>query len=218
MEDVLDVSQRPPDPARPRVCFDESGKELQADVRPSLLPRPGRPARTDREYQRPGRANLFLGCAPPRGQRQVTVTERRTRTDWAEQMRTLVEDHFPDAERIVLVRDNRNIHTAASRYATFPPAEAKRIWDKLEGPHPPIHGSWRNMAEIELSVLARQCRHRRLPDRETLTHEVEAWVVERNGAQVTSDWQFTTDDARVKLKRLYPVSQSDNSRRAEYSA
>lgn len=211
MEDVLDVYQRPPDPARPLVCFDEGGKELQADVRPSLLPRPGRPARTDSEYQRHGRANLFLWCAPHLGQRQITITERRTRTDWAEQMRRLVDDHFPDAERIVLVLDNLNIHTAASLYATFPPAEAKRIWDMLEVHHTPIHGSWLNMAEIELSALTRQCLHRRLPDRDTLAREVAAWVAERNTAQVTIDWQFTTADARVKLKRLYPVLQSDNS-------
>jgi hypothetical protein len=209
MEDVLDVYQRPLDPARPLVCFDESGKELQADVRPSLLPRPGRTARRDSAYRRNGRANLFLWCAPLLGHRRVTVTERRTRTDWAEQMRVLVDEDFPDAERIVLVLDNLNIHTAASLYATFPPTEAKRIWDKLEIHHTPIHGSWLNMAEIELSILARQCLHRRVSDRETLSHEVAAWVTVRNTTQVTIDWQFTTDDARVKLKRLYPLIQLD---------
>jgi hypothetical protein len=211
MEDVLAVYQRPLDPMRPLVCFDEGGKELQADVRPRLLPRPGHPARSDSAYRRNGRANLFLWCAPLLGQRQVSVTERRTRTDWAEQMKTLVDTAFPDAERIVLVLDNLNIHTAASLYATFPPAEAQRIWDKLELHHTPIHGSWLNMAEIELSVLGRQCLHRRLPDRETLSHAVTAWVADRNRVQVTIDWQFTTDDARVKLKRLYPVIQLDNT-------
>jgi transposase len=211
MEDVLDVYQRAPDPARPLVCFDEAGKELQADVRASLPPRPGRAARIDSEYQRHGRANLFLWCAPHLGQRQVTVTQQRTRTDWAEQMRALVDQYFPHAERIVVVLDNLNTHTAASLYATFPSAEAKRIWDKLEVHYTPIHGSWLNMAEIELSALARQCLHRRLPTRDTLAREVAAWVADRNTAQVTIDWQFTTADARVKLKRLYPVLQSDNS-------
>jgi hypothetical protein len=211
MEDILDVYQRPPDPTRPLVCFDEAGKELHAEIRPSLPPQPGRPARIDSEYQRHGRANLFLWCAPHLGQRQVTVTQQRTRTDWAEQMRTLVDEQFPEAVRIVLVLDNLNIHTAASLYATFPPAEAHRIWAKLEVHHTPIHGSWLNMAEIELSVLARQCLDRRLPDRATRADEVAAWVAERNTARGTIDWQFTTADARVKLTRLYPVVQSDNS-------
>jgi hypothetical protein len=211
MEDILDVYHRPPDPTRPLVCFDEAGKELQADVRPRLPARPGQPARIDSEYQRQGRANLFLWCAPHLGQRQIVVTAQRTQRDWARQMRALVDEHFPTAERIVVVLDNLNTHTPAALYATFPPAEAKRIWDKLELHYTPKHGSWLNLAEIELSVVGRQCLHRRIPDHATLAHQVAAWVADRNAAQVTIDWQFTTHDARVKLARLYPVLHADES-------
>jgi hypothetical protein len=151
------------------------------------------------------------GVPPHLGQRQVTVTAHRTRTEWAEQMRALVDEHFPQAERIVVGLDNLNTPTPASLYATFPPAEAKRIWDKLEIHNTPKHGSWLNMAEIELSILARQCLRRRLPDRDTLAREVATWVAIRNAAAVTIDWQFTTADARVKLKRLYPALHADES-------
>ena len=205
MEDVLDVYHRPPDPRRPLVCLDELSKQLTKEVRPSLPPIPGHPARFDTEYERNGVANLFLVCAPLLGWRQIAVTERRTRVDWAEMIRELVDVYFPAAERIVLVLDNLNTHAPASLYEAFPPAEAKRLWDKLEIHYTPKHGSWLNIAEIELSVLGRQCLDRRIPDHATLRAEVAAWVAKRNAERVTIDWQFTTADARIKLTHLYPV-------------
>lgn len=207
MEDVLAVYARPPDPARPLVCFDELSKELRADVRPALPAIPGEPAREDCEYERHGTANLFLCCAPLLGWRQVEVTERRTRIDFAHAIRDLVDVHFPAAERIVLVLDNLNTHDPASLYQAFAPAEAKRVWDRLEIHHTPKHGSWLNVAEIELSVLEGQCLDRRMPDRATLAAAVAAWVADRNAEAVTIDWQFTTADARTKLKHLYPIPQ-----------
>jgi hypothetical protein len=207
MEDVLSVYARPPDPARPLVCFDELSKELRADVRAPLPAIPGEPVREDCEYERHGTANLFLACAPLLGWRTVKVTERRTRLDWAAAIRDLVDVHFPAAEKVVLVLDNLNTHDPASLYQAFAPAEAKRLWDKLEIHHTPKHGSWLNIAEIELSVLAGQCLDRRLPDRVTLATEAAAWVADRNAEEVTIDWQFTTDDARIKLKHLYPIPQ-----------
>jgi hypothetical protein len=205
MEDVLDVYHRPPDPRRPLVCLDELSKQLTKEVRPPLPPGPGHPARSDAEYERNGVANVFLLCAPLLGWRHAEVTARRTRVDWAELIRELVDAHFPEAERIVLVADNLNTHEPASLYEAFPPEEAKRLWDKLELPHTPRHGSWLNIAEIELSVLGRQCLDRRIPDQATLTAEVAAWEEGRNAAQVTVNRQFTTADARIKLKHLYPV-------------
>jgi DDE superfamily endonuclease len=207
MEDVLDVYARPPDPRRPLVCFDEGSKELHGEVRAPLPAIPGHPAREDGEYERHGTANLFLWCAPSLGTRGVTVTERRTRVDFAEAIRDLVDVQFPAAERIVLVLDNLNTHDPASLYAAFPPAEARRLWAKLEVHPTPKHGSWLNIAELELSALGRQCLDRRIPDRATLAAEVAAWVADRNAEAVTVDWQFTTEDARVKLKHLYPVLQ-----------
>ena len=205
MEDVLDVYRRPPDPARPLVCFDETSKQLTTEVRTPLPPGPGHPARFDTEYARNGTANLFLLCAPLLGWRHVAATERRTRLDFAHAIRDLIDVRFPAAERIVLVLDNLNTHDPASLYAAFPPAEAKRLWDKLEIHHTPKHGSWLNIAEIELSALGRQCLDRRIPDRAALAEEVAAWVTERNDAATTVRWQFTTEDARIKLHRLYPV-------------
>ncbi len=205
MEDVLDVYQRPPDPRRPLVCFDETSKQLTKEVRQPLPPIPGHPACYDTEYERNGVANCFLACAPLLGWRDVAVTDRRTRRDWAAQIRDLVDVQFPSAERIVLVLDNLNIHAPASLYEAFPPAEAKRLWDKLEVHYTPKHGSWLNIAEIELSALSRQCLDRRLPDQATLGAEVAAWTAARNAAAVTVDWQFTAEDARIKLKHLYPT-------------
>ncbi len=205
MEDVLDVSARPPDPARPLVCFDEGSKELHGEARTPLPGIPGHPARVDTEYVRHGTATVFLWCAPLLGQRGVTVTERRTRVDFAHAIRELIDLRFPTAERIVLVLDNLNTHDPASLYVAFPPAEAKRLWDKLEVHYTPKHGSWLNMAEIELSALGRQCLDRRLADRDTLAAEIAAWVTERNAARVVVDWQFTSADARITLKHLYPV-------------
>jgi DDE superfamily endonuclease len=207
MEDVLGVYCRPYDPARPQVCMDEMPEQLLADVRPPESARPGRPERMDYEYQRQGTANLFLFCEPLAGQRWVAATERRTARDWAHQIRDLVEVRYPDAEQIVLVVDNLNTHTPAALYETFPPDQARRLAEKLEIHFTPKHGSWLNMAEIELSVLARQCLDRRIRDRATLQTEVSAWADRRNAADGRVDWRFTTADARIKLKRLYPSLQ-----------
>ncbi len=204
MEDVLDVYHRPYDAQRPVVCLDETSKDLHATPRGSLAAAPGTPARHDYEYARHGTRNLFLAVEPLRGWRQVRVTERRTAVDFAEQLRQLVDEVYPSCERVVLVTDNLNTHTVACLYERFAPADAHRIARKLEWHYTPEHGSWLNMAELELSVLARQCLNRRLPDETTLTQEVASWAQERNAAQVMIDWQFTTADARVKLKRLYP--------------
>jgi hypothetical protein len=209
MEDVLDVYARAFDPARPLVCFDESGKELQAHARPAQPPRPGRPAREDSDYVRGGCANLFLWTAPLLGRRDVVVTARRTAADFAHALRRLVDEAFPAAEKIVLVLDNLNTHRPAALYQVFPPADAKRIWDKLEFHFTPVHGSWLNIAESEYSALKRQCLDRRLPDQATLALETAAWAAERNARQITTEWRFTTADARIKLKQLYPIVDQD---------
>jgi len=208
MEDVLDVYQRPIDPQRPVVCLDETSRQVLAEVRDPLPVGPGHPARHDPEYARNGVVNLFLVTEPLRGWRQVRVSAQRTRTDWAHCVKALVDVHFPDVTQIVLVMDQLNTHSPASLYETFPPAEAKRLAAKLETHYTPKHGSWLNMAEIELSALQRQCLDRRLQDRTTLEREVTAWVAARNAAPAAIDWRFTTADARSKLKRLYPVIQA----------
>ena len=205
MEDVLDVYTRPHDPARPVVCLDETSRQVLAEVRPPLPATPGRPRREDPEYVREGVVNVFLVCEPLRGWRQVRVSDQRTRLDWAACVKELVDTHYPAAERIVLVMDQLNTHSPASLYEAYPPAEAKRLADKLAIHHTPRHGSWLNMAEIELSVLQRQCLDRRLGDRATVEQEVTAWVRARNRATQTIDWRFTTADARIKLRRLYPA-------------
>ncbi|MCX6070558.1 MAG: IS630 family transposase [Chloroflexi bacterium] len=204
MEDVLDVYCRPYDPRRPVVCLDESPKELRAHVRPPLPVESGRPQRIDDHYQRNGTRNVFLACEPLRGWREIKVTERRTKQDWAHFVQELVDVHYPDVERIVLVMDNLNTHRPASLYEAFEPAEAKRIWDRVEIHYTPKHGSWLNMAECEFSVLSRQCTQRRIPDEQTLVDEVAAWRDERNADTARIDWRFTTADARIKLKHLYP--------------
>jgi hypothetical protein len=204
MEDVLDVYQRPYDPQRPQLCLDEASKQLLGEVREPLPLRPGQPAREDYEYERHGTANLFLLSEPLRGWRHVKVTDQRTRVDFAHVIKEVVDVHYPEAESIVLVVDNLNTHSPASLYEAFEPAEAKRLADKLEIHYTPKHGSWLNMAEIELSVLGRQCLAQRLPDKERLTDEVAAWEARRNQHSVRIDWRFTTADARIKLKRLYP--------------
>jgi hypothetical protein len=205
MEDVLDVYHRPDDPTRPVVCLDETSRQLLAETRQALPLIPGHPTRHDPEYVRGGVVNLFLVTAPLRGWRHVRVSDQRTRTDFAHCIQELVDIHFPEAEQIVLVMDHLNTHSPAALYHTFSPHEAKRLADKLEIHHTPKHGSWLNMAEIELSVLARQCLNRRLGDRATMEREVAAWVAARNEAATAIDWQFTTADARIKLKRLYPA-------------
>ena len=204
MEEVLAVYQRPPDPRRPLVCLDEASKQLVKETRPGSPTRPGQAARYDAEYERAGVRNLFLATAPLLGWRCVEVTEHRTRADWAGFMRTLADTVFPTAERIVVMEDNLNTHGPASFYEAYPPVEARRLTERFEFHYTPKHGSWLNMAEIELSVLARQCLDRRIPDAATLATEVAAWVTQRNAAGATIDWQFTTEDARIKLKHLYP--------------
>jgi hypothetical protein len=205
MEDVLDVYTRAYDARRPQVCFDEGGLQLRADIRPPQPLRPGRPLRQDYEYERRGGANLFVFSEPLRGWRQVWVTERHTAVDVAYALRRLVDECYPTAERIVLVCDNLNVHSAASLYAAFAPDEARRIACKLEWHYTPVHASWLNMAELELSVLARQCLARRWPNLELLRAEITAWVRTRNTDGMRIDWRFTTPDARIKLKHLYPA-------------
>lgn len=205
MEDVLEVYHRPHDPRYPLVCFDEGTKQQVKETRLPLPPQPGQLAKYDYEYERNGTSNLFMFFAPLEAWRQVKVTHRRTMVDWAHCMRDLVNVHFPAAETIVVVMDNLNTHKLASLYEAFPPAEARRIAERLEIHYTPRHGSWLNMAEIELSVLSRQCLKQRIPDQTTLQQEVNAWETQRNTAASTVDWRFTTDDARIKLKRLYPT-------------
>jgi hypothetical protein len=204
MEDLLDLYAEPLDPKRPVVCFDESTKQLVAETRVPLPMAPGTPERFDYEYERNGTANLFLSVQPLGGWRHVEVTEQRTKHDFAHQMRALVDVHFRDAETIRLVLDNLNTHTPAALYEAFAPAEARRILKKLEFHYTPVHGSWLNMAELEFSMLSRQCLGRRIPDRDTLATEVTAWATARNEQRATISWQFTAEDARVKLHRLYP--------------
>jgi len=204
MEDVLEVYKRPYDPSRPLVCLDETSKQLVAERRPSAPVAPGREARYDYEYQRNGVANLFMIFEPLAGKRRVKVTERRTKKDWAECVRELVDELYPRAERIVLVMDNLNTHTPASLYEAFAPAEAKRLADRLEMHYTPKHGSWLDMAEIELGILGRQCLDRRIDSAEQLTREIGAWQAGRNAAEARVNWRFTTDDARIRLKKLYP--------------
>ncbi len=204
MEDVLAVYTRPYDRRLPQVCLDERPVQLLGETRIPVPAQPGQPARYDYEYVRNGVANLFLACEPLTGQRMVQVTDRRTAVDWAHFVRDLVDSHYPDAERIVLVMDNLNTHTPGSLYEAFPPAEARRLASKLEIHYTPAHGSWLDMAEIELSVLSRQCLDRRIPDRATLEAEVTAWAQQRNAAGGPIHWRFETADARIKLRHLYP--------------
>jgi hypothetical protein len=204
MEDVLDVYKRPYDRKRPVVCLDETSKQLIGETRQAVPAAPGRPAREDSEYVRNGVANLFMVFEPLGGKRRVKVTERRTKLDWAECVREVVDRMYPQAQKIVLVMDNLNTHSPASLYEAFEPAEAKRIADKLEIHYTPKHGSWLDMAEIELGILSRQCLDRRIENVAYLRSEVAAWERQRNEARGKVHWQFTTADARIKLRRLYP--------------
>jgi len=204
MEDVLDVYTRPHDPARPLVCLDETSKQLVAETRTPEPMQPGQPARHDYEYKRNGTANLFMLFAPLEGWRHVEVTERRTAIDYARILRDLADIHFPKAQKIVLVQDNLNTHAPASLYEAFEPAEARRIIERFEWHYSPKHGSWLNLAESELAVLSSQCLARRIPDASTLATEVAAWRTRRNTHNARADWHFTSADARVKLKSLYP--------------
>jgi hypothetical protein len=205
MEDVLDLYTRPWDPHRPLVCMDETSKQLVNETRRRIAPAPGRAARVDYEYERNGVCNLFVFSEPLTGWRSVSVTERRTKADWARQIKALLDGRHPEAEQVTLVLDNLNTHTGAALYEVFEPQEARRLLERLDIHYTPKHGSWLNMAEIELGVLGRQCLDRRLADKATLAREVAAWQQERNSARATVDWRFTTADARIKLKRLYPI-------------
>jgi DDE superfamily endonuclease len=205
MEDVLEVYQRPHDPEYPLVCLDETSKQLIAETRVPIPAKPGHPARQDYEYERNGTANLFMMFAPLEGWRHVEVTDRHTAVDYAHVLKDLSDKHFPKAKKIILVQDNLNTHKPASLYEAFPAPEARRLVEKFEWHYTPKHGSWLDMAESELSVLSGQCLDRRISNKPTLVEEVAAWEDSRNNKHVKADWHFTTADARVKLKRLYPA-------------
>jgi hypothetical protein len=209
MEDVLAVSARPVDPALPVVCFDETGKALRSHKRAPQRAAPGRPARQDTEYTPEGNANVFLACAPHLGRRHVAVTARRTAVDVAQQLREISDVHYPEAAVIVLVTDQLNVHAPASLYAAFPPAEARRLTERFEWHYTPTHGSWLNMAEIELSVLARQCLDQRIADPTTVAAAVAAWAAARNAAATPITWRFTLEVARIRLADVYPELEHD---------
>ena len=204
MEKVLDVYRRPYDPKFPVICMDESPRQLIDEVKTPIPAAPGRPARHDYEYKRHGVCNVFMANEPLAGKRMVKITERKTKQDWACFIGE-IEGRYNDAEKITLVMDNLNTHNPGSLYEAFPPDQAKKLWDRFEFVYTPKHGSWLNMAEIELNVLIRQCLNRRIPEMATVTTEVEAWQNHRNTQNATINWQFTTKDARIKLRRLYPT-------------
>jgi DDE superfamily endonuclease len=204
MEDTLEVSHRPYSSTHVLVCIDETSKQQVKETRAPLPGQVGKPRRYDYEYERNGVSNLFMLFAPLEGWRHVKVTDRRTNVDFAHCLKDLVDRHFPQAQKIVLMSDNFNTHKPAALYEAFSPQEARRIVEKIAWHHTPKHGSWLNMAEIELSVLQRQCLDRRIPDQERLTREVAAWEHKRNQDAVQVNWRFTTEDARIKLKKLYP--------------
>jgi hypothetical protein len=205
MEDVLEVYKRPYDPRFPVVCMDETSKQLVGETRPPETMRPGKVQRQDAEYERNGTCNLFLFFEPLRGWRQVWVTDQRRRVEWAHCIKELLNGDYAQAIKIVLVSDNLNTHTGGSLYEAFPPAEAKALCDRLEFHPTPKHGSWLNIAETELSVLAGQCLNRRMDNKEFVISEVAAWKAERNRTEAKVRWRFTTADARIKLEKLYPV-------------
>jgi hypothetical protein len=204
MEDVLEVYGRPYDPSQPVVCMDESTKQLHEEVRLPIAGRPGAVERYDFEYRRNGVATLFAAFEPLAGWRHVEVTEQRTRQDFARFIKDLLDQQYPEAKRVVLIMDNLNTHSGASLYETFAPAEALRLLSRLEIHHTPKHGSWLNMAEGEFSILQRQCLDRRIATPELLKQEVAAWESQRNQSKIGANWKFTTADARIKLRRLYP--------------
>ena len=204
MEDILDVYQRPHVPERPLVCVDETSRQLIAETRVPIAARPGRAVRYDYEYRRNGTANLFMIVAPLEGWRHVKVTDRHTAVDYAHVLKELADIHFANAKIIVLVQDNLNIHSKASLYEAFPAAEARRLVERFEWHYTPKHGSWLDLAESELGVLSSQCLDRRIPDKQILIDEVAAWEHDRNANHNKADWHFTTANARIKLKHLYP--------------
>lgn len=207
MEEILELYHRSLDLERPLVCFDESSKQLVSETRTPLPAEPGKPERYDHEYKREGVSNLFMFFAPLLAWRHVSVTDRRTQNDFAIEMKYLVDEAFPNAEKVVVVMDNLNTHVAHALYSAFEPAEARRILERLEFHYTPKHGSWLNMAEIELSVLATQCLDQRIPDKVSLETQIAAWETQRNQKNCTVDWRFSTTDARIKLKQLYPSIQ-----------
>ena len=204
MENILAVYTRPRDPDRPLVCLDETSKQLTKETRTPVPMRPGQPARVDHEYERNGTANIFMLFAPLEGWRHVEVTDRHAAVDYAAILKDLSDRHYPDASKIVLVQDNLSTHTAASLYAAFAAPEARRLADRFEWHYTPKHGSWLDMAESELGVLSSQCLDRRIPDKESLIREVTAWQARRNKHNAKASWHFTNDDARIKLRHLYP--------------
>jgi hypothetical protein len=216
MEDVLEVYHRPYDPGYPLICFDEASKQLMNETRVPIPAAPGRLATSDYEYERNGTANLFMMFEPLGGKRHVLVTERRTAVDYAHAIQDLVDARYPRAQKIVLVQDNLNTHKLASLYEAFQPEEARRLIEKLEIHYTPKHGSWLNMAETELGILSRQCLDRRIPSYSKLTKDVAAWERDRNKMKCQIDWHFTTADARIKLKRLYPIIQPVRSWRSDH--
>jgi len=205
MEDVLTVYKREYNPDMPVVCMDETSKQLIKETRLAISAKPGKLARYDYEYERNGTCSLFMFYDPFGGKRFVSVTDRRTKIDWATQIKDLLDIRYPDTKKVILVMDNLNTHTGASLYEAFEPQEARRLLDRLEIHYTPKHGSWLNIAEIELRILNGQCLKRRIPDKGTLSSEVAAWQEKRNSDQAKVDWQFTAEDARIKLKRLYPI-------------
>jgi len=204
MERVLDVYRRPYDPALPVICMDETPRQLIRETRVALPARPGRCARHDYEYARCGVCNVFMATEPLAGKRITKVTERKTKIDWAHFLQDIA-GHYPNADKITLVMDNLNTHSAGSLYEAYPPQEAKALWDRFEFVYTPKHGSWLNVAEIELNVMIRQCLNRRIDNLAELRDEVAAWQADRDRLKAKIDWQFTTEDARIKLKRLYPT-------------
>jgi hypothetical protein len=215
MEDVLDVYKRPYDEKNPVICMDELNKQLTKEIRKPIEMGQGRVLRYDTEYERNGTSNIFICFEPLRGRRHLMVTDQRTKIDWAHFIRELVDVYYPHAVKITLVMDNLNTHVGSSLYEAFDPAEAKRILNRLEIHYTPKHGSWLNMAELELSHLSRQCLDRRIADKETLKKEVVAWAENRNKKSAKVDWQFTTKDARIKLKKLYPIlAENDQAKSA----
>lgn len=205
MEDILEVYKRPYDPEKPLVCMDETSKQLTKETRKTIPAEPGIPSRYDYEYERNGVCNLFMVYEPFGGNRYVSVTAHRKRADWALLIKDLLDNQYPSAKKVVLVMDNLNTHTGASLYETFPPQEARRLLERLEIHYTPKHGSWLNIAEIELRVLSGQCLNRRIPDKQKLRMEVNQWQNQRNFHKTKVDWRFSTDNARIKLKRLYPT-------------
>jgi DDE superfamily endonuclease len=204
MEDTLEVYKRPYDPRRPQICMDEGSKQLLAETQASIPMETGKPEREDYEYEREGTCSIFVACEPLAGKRYLKVSKQRTKKDWAAFMQEVIDVQYPDAEKIILVMDNLNTHVLSSFYEAFDAPTARRLVEKVELHYTPKHGSWLNMAEIELSILARQCLSDRMPSMDFVAKQVQVWQTERNQAQVTINWRFTTADARIKLKRLYP--------------